>query len=134
MSHGVASKKFIELAGEAADGLILPAGRLIVADELDPKNPQKPVVTAYARDYTARFNAPVSTFGGHGWDSLLLVVKAIEAGASDKPADIRANLEKITGFVGVGGVFSFSAADHNGLDESALEMVRIDKGSWKIVD
>jgi branched-chain amino acid transport system substrate-binding protein len=134
LSHGVAAGKFIELAGSAGEGVLLPAGRLIVADEVPSKNPQKALLTKYVKDYENKFKAPVSTFGGHAWDALMLVVKAIEAGKSDKPADIRANLEKIRGFVGTAGVFNFSPQDHNGLNESAFEMVTIQKGDWKIVN
>jgi len=133
LSHGVASPKFIELAGSASDGVFLPAGRLIVADEVPAKHPQKALLTKYIKDYETKFKSPVSTFGGHAWDAVMLVVKAIEMGKSDKPADIRANLEKIKGFVGTAGVFNFSAEEHNGLDESAFEMVTINKGDWQIV-
>ena len=133
LSHGVASPKFIELAGSAGEGVLLPAGRLIVANEVPAKNPQKAVLTKYVKDYETKFKSPVSTFGGHAWDAIMLVIKAIEMGKSDKPADIRANLEKIKGFVGTGGVFNFSPQEHNGLDESAFEMVSIVKGAWKIV-
>jgi branched-chain amino acid transport system substrate-binding protein len=132
MSHGVASKKFIELAGEAAEGLVLPAGTITVADRLPDAHPQKALLLAYIKDYQARFNAPVSPFGGYGWDGLMLVVKAIEMGKSDKPADIRDNLEKIKGFVGITGVFSFSPEDHLGLDASSFEIVRIVKGDWQL--
>ncbi|MBT8764238.1 ABC transporter substrate-binding protein [Desulfohalobiaceae bacterium Ax17] len=133
MSHGVASKKFIELAGKASEGIMLPAGRLIVADQISDDNPQKPVLKAYIQDYESKFHTPVSTFGGHAWDAFHLIVKAIEMGNSTKPADIRNNLEKITGFVGTGGIFNFSPADHNGLDEDAFEMVEIQNGEWKII-
>jgi branched-chain amino acid transport system substrate-binding protein len=133
MSHGVASKKFIELAGEAAEGLVLPAGTITVADRLPDAHPQKALLLAYIKDYQARFNAPVSPFGGYGWDGLMLVVKAIEMGKSDKPADIRDNLEKITGFVGITGVFRFTRQDHLGLDASSFEIVRIAKGDWQLV-
>ncbi|MBG0776670.1 MAG: ABC transporter substrate-binding protein [Desulfovibrionaceae bacterium] len=133
MSHGVASKKFIELAGPSAEGILLPAGRLIVAGQVADDNPQKPVLLKYIADYEAAFQAPVSAFGGHGWDAVNLVVEAIRRGNSAEPADIRDNLEKITGFLGTGGVFNFSPEDHNGLDESAFEMVVIENGDWKIV-
>jgi branched-chain amino acid transport system substrate-binding protein len=35
--------------------------------------------------------------------------------------------------VGVSGVFNVSAADHNGLDLSAFEMVKVSKGDWVIL-
>jgi branched-chain amino acid transport system substrate-binding protein len=133
MSHGVASKKFIELAGPAAEGIMLPAGDLIVADQLPERDSRKALLTGYARQYQQTFKSDVSTFGGHGWDALGMVAKAVEMAGSDKPAAIRENLEKITGFPGVGGVFSFSAANHDGLDENAFEMVVVQGGDWKIL-
>jgi branched-chain amino acid transport system substrate-binding protein len=132
-SHGVASKKFIELAGDAANGLLLPAGRLAVADRVPDGHPQKALLLSYAKDYEAKFKIPVSTFGGYGWDALKLVLAAIETGKSAAPASIRDNLEKSANFVGVSGVFNFSAQDHNGLTQEAFEMVRIDKGDWTLL-
>ncbi|WP_243440096.1 ABC transporter substrate-binding protein [Fundidesulfovibrio soli] len=133
MSHGVASKKFIELAGESAEGLMLPAGHLIVAAQLPDSQPQKALLMAYTAGYQERFKSPVSTFGGHGWDSLQLLAKAIETAKSDKPEAIRDALEQVTAFPGIGGVFSFTPTDHNGLDENAFEMVIIQGGDWKIL-
>jgi branched-chain amino acid transport system substrate-binding protein len=133
MSHGVASKKFIELAGEAAEGLMLPAGHLIVAAQLPDSQPQKTLLMEYARQYKEKFKSDVSTFGGHGWDGLKLIAKAIESEKSAAPEAIRRGLEKISGFPGIGGVFSFTEKDHNGLDENAFEMVIIQGGEWKIL-
>jgi len=132
-SHGVASKKFIELAGKASEGVMLPAGRLIVANQIPDDNQQKPVLLKYIKDYESKFKSSVSTFGGHGWDALQLVAKAIQMGGSDKPADIRKNLEKIQRFVGTGGIFDFSENDHNGLDAGAFEMVEVKNGDWHII-
>ncbi|WP_425387497.1 ABC transporter substrate-binding protein [Desulfovibrio inopinatus] len=132
MSHGVASKKFIELAGEAAEGLLLPAGHLLVASQLPDSDPQKAVLLDYTKRYTKMFKKPVSTFGGHGSDSLNLAVKAMENGGSTDSQAIRDNLEKIQNFAGIGGVFSFTPEDHVGLDENAFIMVVIENGEWKI--
>lgn len=132
MSHGVASNKFIELAGEAAEGIILPAGRLVAVDQVPADHPQKPVLEAYVANYSTTYNAPVSSFGGYAHDAFALVVEAIRAGGSAKPADIRANLEKITNFPGTSGVYSYSPENHNGLDESAFIMVTIENGAWKV--
>jgi branched-chain amino acid transport system substrate-binding protein len=133
MSHGVASKKFIELAGNASEGLLLPAGHLAVAEQVPSDHPQKPILTEYVREYEARFNVPVSAFGGYAYDALMLIKTAIEMGGSAEPESIRDNLEKIKGFVGTSGIFTFSADDHNGLDEQAFEMVTIENGDWKIL-
>jgi branched-chain amino acid transport system substrate-binding protein len=133
MSHGVASKKFIELAGESAEGLMLPAGRLIVASQVVDGHPQKQLLMDYKSLYETKFKSEVSTFGGHGWDGLGLIVKAIEMAKSADPQAIRDALEKIQGYVGTAGIFNLSPKDHNGLDQTAFEMVKIEKGDWKIV-
>jgi len=133
MSHGVASKKFIELAGEAAEGVMLPAGHLIVAAQLPDGQPQKAQLLDYTKTYKDKYKSDVSTFGGHGWDGLMIVAKAVETAGSDKPEAIREALEKVKAFPGVGGVFTFSPEEHNGLDENAFEMVVVQGGDWKIL-
>ncbi len=40
-SHGVASPKFLELAGDAAEGIFLPTGKILVAQQLPDTDPQK---------------------------------------------------------------------------------------------
>jgi branched-chain amino acid transport system substrate-binding protein len=75
-SHGVASKQYVSLSGDAAEGVRLPAAALLVADTLPDADPQKKVVVSYKRDYEARFKQEVSTFGGHAYDGLMLAVDA----------------------------------------------------------
>jgi branched-chain amino acid transport system substrate-binding protein len=134
MSHGVASKKFIELAGpENAEGILLPAGRLIVEAQLPASDPHKKFLAAYVQEYEQRFKQPVSTFGGHAWDAVMLTAQAIRSAKSAEPAAIRDALEKIRGFYGTAGEFNFSPEDHNGLTEQAFVMVRVAKGDWEIV-
>jgi len=133
MSHGVASRKFIELAGEAANGILLPAGRMIAVDQIPADHPQQPVLAAYVKDYEAKFKIPVSTFGGYAYDALMLTKAAIEKAGSAEPQAIRDALETIDGFVGATGVFHMTAEDHLGLDESAFVMVEIVNGDWKVL-
>ena len=132
-SHGVASKKFIELAGDSANGLMLPAGRLIVAAQIPDGHPQKNVLVEYIKNYEERYKIPVSSFGSYAADALMLVVQAVEAGGSADPKAIRDNIEKITGFMGVTGEYNFSPVDHNGLDADAFEMLVIENNDWKII-
>jgi len=133
MSSGVASKKFIELAGaENAEGILLPAGRLIVEDQVTANDPQKKVLSAYKKEYEGRFKQEVSTFGGHAFDSVQLVAQAIRNAKSADPAAIRDALEKIRKFYGTAGEFSFSPDEHSGLTEEAFVMVKIVKGDWEM--
>ncbi len=132
-SHGVASKSYIDLAGDAANGVRLPAAALLVADKLPDDDPQKPVVTAYKKAYEEATGSPVSTFGGHGYDGLMLVVEAMKKAGSEDPAAIRDALEETKNFVGTGGVVNMSPQDHLGLDLSAFRMLEIKDGDWTLV-
>ena len=134
MSHGVASKKFIELAGVSAEGLVLPAGRLLAVAQVPDGHPQKALLAKYVADYAKKFGNPPSAFGGHAYDAFTLVIEAIKADKSAKSEDIRANLEKITNMPGTAGVYSMTPENHNGLNEDAFLMLTIDKGDWKVVD
>lgn len=132
-SHGVASKTFIDLAGDAAEGVRLPAAALVVAEQLPDTDPQKPILLAYKNKYEAK-HGPVSTFGGHAYDGLMIAVQAMErAGGTDK-AKVRDEIESTKGFIGTAGVFNMSPQDHMGLTLDAFKMVEIRNGHWKIVD
>ncbi len=131
-SHGVASKEFIKLAGDAAEGVRLPAAALLVADKLADNDSQKLVVTQYTREYQTRFKSDVSTFGGHAYDGLMLAVEAIKKAGSTDKAKVRDALEGVKGYVGTGGIVNMSATDHMGLDLSAFRMLEIRKGDWTL--
>ncbi|WP_366919023.1 ABC transporter substrate-binding protein [Geobacter sp.] len=132
MSHGVSSKKFIELAGDAAEGIILPSGRVIVADLLPNSDRQKKSLLAFVKDYQRHYRAEGDHFGGHAWDAVMLLKTAVERGG-DNPAAIRDQLEKIRNFAGIGGVFSYSPADHAGLNKDAFVLVEVRNRDWALV-
>jgi branched-chain amino acid transport system substrate-binding protein len=129
-SHGFGSKKNIELAGGAAEGVVCPLGRLVVWDKLPKTHPQYAVLSKYATEYEKHFKAEVSTFGGHGYDALYMVIDAIKQVGTDK-AKIRDYLENIKKWPGTGGIFNMTPADHTGLDLTAFEMIEVVKGDWE---
>jgi branched-chain amino acid transport system substrate-binding protein len=131
-SHGVASAKFIELAGDAAEGIILPTGKIMVANLLPENDVHRPVLLQYSKDFNDRFKMPASGFGGYAFDALGILAKAM-AGTNGDRDKIRDNIEKLTGYVGISGTFNFSPKDHNGLGEDAFVMVRIQKGTWALL-
>ena len=132
-SHGVASRKFIQLAGEAANGVILPTGKILVADALSDSDPQKSTLLQYISDYEAKYKMAVSGFGGYSWDGLQILAQALEKAGADR-AKIRDEIEKISGYVGISGIFRFSPQDHNGLNkEEAFVVVKIVNGDWQVI-
>ncbi|WP_440995816.1 ABC transporter substrate-binding protein [Arhodomonas sp. SL1] len=135
-SHGVASDKYIELAGEeAVEGVRLPAPPLLVADALPADDPQKEVLMGYKRAYESRYGEPASTFGGYAHDGLMLYAEAVRTAATTEPAAVREAMENISGYVGVTGIFNLTPEDHMGLDrETAFRMAEIRDGQWRLVD
>lgn len=132
-SHGAASKKFIELAGDAAEGILMPAGKLAVFQQLPDTDPQKKVCQAYDEAYRKKFNAPASSFGGYAYDAMMMLAQALEKAGADR-AKIREALEGTKNYVGVSGIFNMSPEDHNGLTPEAFVMVKIEKGEFKLLE
>jgi branched-chain amino acid transport system substrate-binding protein len=132
-SHGVASKEYVKLSGEAAEGVRLPAAALLVAESLPNSDPQKKVVVGYKREYEGRFKSEVSTFGGHAYDGLMLVVNAMKRAKSTDKAKVRDALEATRGYMGTAGVVNMSPQDHMGLDLTAFRMLEVRKGDWILV-
>jgi branched-chain amino acid transport system substrate-binding protein len=132
-SHGVASKEYVKLSGDAAEGVRLPAAALLVSDLLAANDPQKPVVTSYRAAYEGRFKSEVSTFGGHAYDGLMLAVNAMKAAGGTDRAKVRDALEATKGYVGTGGIVNMTPQDHMGLDLSAFRMLEVKGGNWSLV-
>ena len=131
-SHGIGNQVFLDTSGDAADGLVAPLGRLVVADQLPDDDPQKEVITQFMADYTEEFGQQPSTFSGHAYDAWKLAVDALEAEGTDQAA-IRDHLEQVTDFVGISGVFNMTPEDHSGLSADALKLVTVENGEWKLL-
>ncbi|MCP4994368.1 MAG: ABC transporter substrate-binding protein [Gammaproteobacteria bacterium] len=132
-SHGVASRKYIELAGAAAEGVRLPAAALLVANQLPADDPQSPTLLGYKNLYETKYGSSVSTFGGHAYDGLMIALQAIDRANSTDKAKVRDEIEKTTNFPGTGGVFNMNAQDHLGLGLDAFKMLEIKNGNWTMV-
>jgi len=132
-SHGVASKKFIELAGKAAEGIRLPSSALIVADQLAANDPQKEVIVGYKQAFEAKHGA-VSAFGGYAYDGLHIALEALKRADTADSASIRDEIEKTTQFVGTGGIFNMKKNDHMGLGLDSFKILEIRNGDWHIVE
>jgi branched-chain amino acid transport system substrate-binding protein len=133
-SHGFGSKRNIELAGGAAEGILCPLSHLVVAEKIRAGHPQKSVIMKYKTEYEKRFKTDVSTFGGYAWDALYLLMDALKAVGPNK-AKIQEYLEtKIKNWPGASGIFTLSPADHTGLKKDAFEMIVVKNGDWAFAD
>jgi len=140
-THGVANPDFMRVVGKDGDGSFFPVGPMAVYEQLPDSNPVKKSAADYVNKYEAKYGAGSrTTFGGHAWDAYLLLQLAIpealkkaQPGTKAFRAALRDALENIKELPGAHGMFTMSAGDHNGLDNRARVMVRIDNGKWVLV-
>jgi branched-chain amino acid transport system substrate-binding protein len=138
-THGVANADFLRVGGKDVEGTFLPAGPVLVADQLPASNPVRKSAQAYVAAYEAAHGkGSVSTFGAHAWDAGLLMATAVpvalktaQPGTPEFRAALRDALEKIQEMPGAHGIFTMSPTDHLGLDQRARVMVKIEGGTWK---
>ncbi len=128
-SHGFGNIKYVEAAGAAAEGVIFPVGRLLMADLLPEGHPQKALLVQYIKDYEGKFKETASAFGGYAYDAFMILEKAIRVGGNDK-AKVREAIEGLKNLPGTSGIYTFSATDHNGLDLDAFEMMTVKNGKF----
>ena len=136
-----ANPDFLRVLGKDGNGTELPIGPMLVWEQLPDSNPIKKVAEGYVTAYEAKYGPGTrATFGGHAYDSYLLLTKAIpvalqraKPGTPEFRAALRDALET-TSVVGTNGVFNMSPQDHNGLDNRARVMIRIENGKWVLAE
>ena len=140
-THGVANNDFLRVCGADCEGTLLPAGPVLVAEQLPDNNPVKASAMTYIKAYEAAHGkGSVSTFGAHAWDSGVMLQAAVpealkkaQPGTAEFRAALRDALENMKEVAGAHGVFTMGPNDHLGLDQRARVMVQIQKGAWKLV-
>ncbi|MEB0112673.1 ABC transporter substrate-binding protein [Variovorax sp. RTB1] len=138
-THGVANADFLRVGGKDVEGTFLPAGPVLVAEQLPASNPVRKSALAYVAAYEAAYGkGTVSTFGAHAWDAGLLMTAAVpialkkaQPGTPEFRAALRDALEQTKEMPGAHGIFTMSPTDHLGLDQRARVMVKIENGAWK---
>jgi branched-chain amino acid transport system substrate-binding protein len=138
-THGVANADFLRVGGKDVEGTILPAGPVLVADQLPDSHPVKKSAMSYIAAYEGAYGkGTVSTFGGHAWDAGVLMTAAVPAalkkaqpGTPEFRAALRDAIEEVKGQPGAHGIFTMTKTDHLGLDQNARVMVKVENGAWK---
>ena len=132
-SHGIANQSFITLAEEAAEGVVIPTGKLLFPEQIQQDDVQFEIISSFYEDYTAKYNSEPTNFGSYGYDNLLLAIEALKSGATDRES-IREFLENdVKDWVGTTGTFNFSSKDHNGLTSESMVMAVVENGKWMLL-
>ena len=137
-THGVANNDFLRVCGKDCEGTFLPAGPVLVSEQLPNDHPVKKSALAYVDAYEkAHGMGSVSTFGAHAWDTGVLLQAAIpvalkkaQPGTKEFRAALRDALEGVKNTPGAHGIFNMSPSDHLGFDQRAAVMVQIRDGKW----
>jgi branched-chain amino acid transport system substrate-binding protein len=129
-SHGFGNIKYVTAAGKAAEGIVFPCGRVIVAYDMADTDPQKAVLVKYKKDYETMYLEDVSTFGGHAYDAITILVQALKNAKSTDKNKVRDAIENLKNFPGIGGIFNYSAADHTGLGPDSLSLLTVKNGKF----
>ncbi|WP_405045055.1 ABC transporter substrate-binding protein [Paraburkholderia sp.] len=139
-THGVANNDFLRVCGKDCEGELLPAGPILVADQLPDSNPVKKSALAYKAAYEKAYGAgSVATFGGHAWDAgqmlqraIPVALKSAQPGTEAFRVSLRDALENIKDLPVSHGIMNTTATDHNGLDDRARVIVEVVNGKWKL--
>lgn len=140
-THGVANADFLRVGGKDVEGTLLPAGPVLVADQLPATNPVRKAALEYIKAYEGAYGkGSVSTFGGHAWDAgqvlkaaIPVALKAGQPGTPQFRSALRDAMEGVKEVAGAHGIFTMSPSDHLGLDQRARVMVTIQNGQWKYI-
>jgi branched-chain amino acid transport system substrate-binding protein len=134
--HGQPDPKYIELAGDAAEGSIMPSTKLMVVDQLADSDPQKAVIKDFLALYQDVYHYdqqyPINTHSGYAWDAVFLLANAMRQ-VGTEPEALRSAIEQTKGYVGISGIYNLTPEDHNGLGTDSLVMVKVEKGKWVLL-
>jgi branched-chain amino acid transport system substrate-binding protein len=134
--HGLPDPKYIELAGRASEGNVMPSTKLMAYNQLPDSDPQKAVILEFVRLYNETYNYdvqfPINTHSGYAWDAIYIVANAMKKVGTD-PAQLRDAIEQTDGYVGISGIYNITPKDHNGLGTDSMVIVMIWNGNWNLV-
>jgi branched-chain amino acid transport system substrate-binding protein len=135
-SHGIARQEFVTSAGDASEGVVMYAGKVLAPEAYGEGTPSYEAATGFIERYTEAYGeAPSNTFAGHAYDGLYLVVEAMKRLPEGfTSADLRDEIEKTSEFAGIGGLFTFSATDHNGMTADDLVGYKASGGEWTLLE
>lgn len=131
--HGLPGPKYVELAGDAANGSIMPSTKLMAWQQLPDSDPQKPVIARFVHLYKDVYHYdrefPINTHSGYAWDALMILSQAMEKSGPNREK-LRDAIEETKGYVGISGVYTFTPQDHNGLGVDSMIIVKVQNGNW----
>lgn len=130
---GIARAEFIEGAGEAAEGVRLGTGKILVPEAFGVDSEAYEVATSFISRYETAYGTKPDIFAGHAYDAIGLIADALgRIDGEVTSASLRDALEETSGWVGIDGTFAYSDSDHNGLTPDEMVLYVIEGGTWRL--
>ncbi len=130
---------FIRVGGKAAEGILVSAGPVIVAEQLPDTHFSKKISLAFrAAHLKAAGVASTDGFSAYSFDAWLILLDAAKrAMATAQPGTpefrtaLRDAMFSTKDLNGTHAIYNFKAGESYGVDERGLVLVRLDNGTWK---
>lgn len=137
-THAILSPEFVQLVGQAGEGLIVPTGPTLVGSQLPNDNPSKQIIEQYRQAYQAANNEePYDVFSAYAFDAWLVVAEAakrvpvdIQPGTPEYRVALRDAIKATRQLAATQGVFNFTADSAYGDDKRSVVIVKLEKGQW----
>lgn len=137
-THGVANNDFLRVAGKSAEGVIVPVGSILVAEQLPASNRSKAVAQDFAKRYEAQFGAGTrNLFAGYAYDAYLVLDKAVSGisrttapGTQEFRDALTAAIDHVTDLPATHGVINIDAKDHSAYGVTGRVLVVVRGGQW----
>lgn len=131
LAHSANDFNYLRLAGDAANGILLPSSKLYVTDSLPAGDVQKPVVSRFVGDFEKKYGKLPATFAGNGYDAAMILMNAIRKAGTD-PVAIRDAIEATQDYVGVTALYSYGPTDHYGTRPESVVMLSVREGKFTL--
>lgn len=133
-SFGLADPRYLELAGSAAEGIIMPTVKLMVHDQISENDPQKAMLVKFRDDYENKKKiGQIGAHSGYAWDAMQLLALGLRKTGGKGGLELARAIEDVKDYVGVSGIYRMSARDHCGLGVDSMVMVEVKNGKWTLI-
>lgn len=139
-THGLINPDFVRVGGASVEGLSVPSGPVMVADQLALDNPIRRVAAGFRSAYQRQYQVlPSDAFAAYTFDAWLLFADAVarvkgksEPGTPQFRTALYEALTQTRELVGTHGVYNFKPGERYGLDERSRVIIKLEKGQWKL--
>ncbi len=137
-SGGSANAEFLKVGGKALEGSYMLASPVLAAEQFPDGYPGKKEALEFVKQYEAKFGTR-NFFGSLAWNALKIVEAAVpkalkkgKPGTEQFRAALRDAIEGTKGLKAAGAVITMTKADHTGIDQLGMSMLRVENGKWKL--